>query len=112
RRVVRALRWLDGQDPGGDWQYFLEGEAPRWSEIVISGISHGASSAGLIGSVRRCHRVVMLSGPFDVGQAWLETPWQTPLDRAFGFTHTADDQHDGHLEAFETLGLPGAPASV
>lgn len=112
RRVVRALEHLQDEHPGGDWQYFLDGDAPRWSEIVISGISHGASSSGLIGSVRLVHRVVMLSGPYDVDQPWLEAPWITPIDRAWGFTHTGDEQHEGHLAAFETLGLPGAPTSV
>lgn len=112
RRVVRALEYLQNAHPGGDWQYYLDGDAPRWSQIVISGISHGASTSGLIGSVRLVHRVVMLSGPYDVGQAWLENPWVTPIERAWGFTHTGDDQHDGHLAAFETLGLPGDPVPV
>jgi len=71
RRVVRALQLLQRRNPAGDWAYYLSGETPRWSSIIISGISHGASSAGLIVQVRAVDRAVMLSGPLDTGQAWL-----------------------------------------
>lgn len=112
RRVVRALAYLQEMHPGGDWQWFAQGEVPRWDASVISGISHGASSSGLIGQVRSVERVVMLSGPLDSGQAWLLDDGLTPTDRYFGFSHTADEQHDGHLQAFAELGLPGTPTIV
>jgi hypothetical protein len=111
-RVVAALKYLQTKHPGGDWKYFLDGDKPRWSEIIISGISHGASSAALIGVYRSVSRVVSLSGPLDTKQAWLSKTPITPVDRFFGFTHTADDQHDGHLEAFAALKFPGAVVSV
>ena len=112
RRVVEGLRHLQALHPQGDWQFFLEGDAPRWSQIVISGISHGASSAGVIGIHRLVDRVVMLSGPLDTDQAWLQSTPMTARERFWGFSHTADDQHAGHLEAFEALGLPGDPTFV
>ncbi|MBX7078347.1 MAG: hypothetical protein K1X88_04100 [Nannocystaceae bacterium] len=111
-RVAAMLAHLQTLHPGGDWQYFLDGTVPRWDRIVISGISHGASSSGVIGMVRSVERVVMLSGPLDTGQAWLLGTPTTAIDRFWGFTHTADDQHDGHLAAFEDLQLPGAPTDV
>ena len=111
-RVAKALTYLQAQIPQGDWTYFLDGDKPRWSKIVISGISHGASSSGVIGLHRLVDRVVMLSGPLDTGQAWLKKPTTTPIDRFFGFTHTDDGQHAGHLQAFDDMGLPGAPTSV
>jgi hypothetical protein len=112
RRVARGLAYVQTLHPGGDWQWFADGDTPRWDASVISGISHGASSSGLIGQVRSTIRVVMLSGPLDTGQAWLLADGITPVDRYFGFSHTADEQHAGHLEAFEVLGLPGAPIIV
>lgn len=111
-RVVKGLTHLAAVIPEGDWTYFLDGDKPRWDKIVISGISHGASSSGVIGLHRNVNRVVMLSGPLDSNQAWLAKPTLTPIDRFWGFTHTADPQHPGHLEAFATMGLPGAPTSV
>jgi hypothetical protein len=111
-RVVKMLEHLQALHPGGDWQYFIEDGKPRWSAIVISGISHGASSSGVIGMNREVERVVMLSGPLDSGQAWLTGAPLTPLDRFWAFTHTADDQHAGHLQSFADMMLPGEPFVV
>jgi hypothetical protein len=111
-RVAKGLALLAARNPQGDWGYFLNGDKPRWSAIIVSGISHGASSSGLIGMVRNVDRVVMLSGPLDTGQAWLKRTPMTPIARYFGFTHTGDTQHRGHLQAFADLNLPGSPTSV
>jgi len=111
-RVVRGLEHLQAMHAGGDWQYFLDGDTPRWNVIVISGISHGASSSGLIGKVRTVRRSVMLSGPLDTNQAWLLEPSMTPIEDFWAFTHTGDEQHPGHLEAFEDMGLLGAPTTI
>ncbi len=54
----------------------------------------------------------MLSGARDVNQAWRTLPSATALERVFGFTHTADDQHQEHLDAFEAMKLIGAPTFV
>ena len=109
---MAAIGYLMKQDPGGDWGYFLEGGKPYWPDIIIAGHSHGASSAGFIGTIRPASRVVMLSGPLDSGQAWLKVKPVTPIDRFYGFTHAADAQHAGHLVSFADMMLPGAPASV
>jgi len=111
-RIVKALTHLTTLHPGGDWSYFLDGDKPRYGHIVIAGISHGASTAGLIGLVREVDRVVMLSGPLDSGQAWLSGASLTPRDRFYGFSHTADTQHAGHLAAFAALQVPGAATSI
>ncbi|MCB9570131.1 MAG: hypothetical protein H6710_23475 [Myxococcales bacterium] len=111
-RVVKGLSYLQAQHPGGDWQYFLDGDAPRWDRIIISGISHGASSSGVIAMNRIVDRAVMLSGPLDTNQAWLKGQPMTAIERFWGFTHTADDQHPGHLQAFADLGMVGDPAVV
>jgi hypothetical protein len=111
-RVVKGLEYLQKEVPQGDWTYFLDGDQPRWSKIVISGISHGASTSAVIGIHRDVRRVVSLSGPLDSGQAWLMKPPMTPIDRFYAFSHTADSQHAGHLQSFEDMGLPGEPAPV
>jgi hypothetical protein len=111
-RVFEALAHLATENPQGDWTYFVEAGAPRWSKILVSGISHGASTSGVIGLHRSVSRVVMLSGPLDTGQAWLDKTPLTPTDRYYALSHTDDGQHSGHLAAFEALGLPGSPTSV
>ena len=112
RRIVMGLRHLDRLDPETGWAGFLAGDRPDWGRITLSGHSHGASTAALIGKEREVGRIVMLAGPYDRGQAWLEAPARTPVDRYFGFSHKRDRQHEGHLEAFARLGLPGAPVDV
>jgi len=111
-RVAKGLAHVQALNPEGDWTYFVDGVAPKWSRIIISGISHGASSSGVIGLHRSVSRVVMLSGPLDSNQAWLTQPTITPIDRFYAFTHTADGQHAGHLDSFEAMGLLGDPTSV
>jgi hypothetical protein len=112
RRVVRGLRHLQELNPQGDWDFFVDGEQPRWSSIVITGHSHGASTSAVIGMHRRVSRVVSLAGPHDPGQAWLSGTPLTPRDAYYGFTHSGDGQHQGHLAAYSALGLPGEPTRV
>ena len=111
-RVVKMLEYLQVQHPGGDWQFYIDAGKPRWSHIIISGISHGASSSGLIGKVRAVDRAVMLSGPLDSNQAWLKWDSLTPIDQFWGFTHTGDEQHPGHLESFADMQVSGEPVVV
>jgi hypothetical protein len=111
-RIIRGLQHLQTLNPAGVWQYFVDDDLPRWSEIVITGHSHGASTSGVIGMNRVVSRVVMLAGPYDVDQAWLTGTPLTARELFYGFTHSGDGQHAGHLAAFESLGVPGAPTSV
>ncbi len=111
-RIIKGLQYLQTVNPKGDWSWYLENGQPRWSSIIITGISHGASSAGLIGKVRPVARSVMLSGPLDTNQAWLAMNSVTAPPAFWGFTHTADTQHPGHLAAFQTMMLPGAPMRI
>ena len=113
RRIARGLRHLETLQPETGWGDFLaDTDRPRWHSIVLTGHSHGASTAALIGMIRPLERIVMLAGPYDPDQAWLaETPL-TSIDRYFGFSHVRDQQHAGHLTAFERLGLPGPVVDV
>ena len=111
-RVTKGLEYLQTQVPAGDWTYFIDGGTPRWDRIIITGSSHGASSSGVIGLHREVVRVVSLAGPLDSNQPWLSSSGLTPKSEYWGFTHTGDGQHPGHLAAYEALGLPGAPTNV
>jgi hypothetical protein len=118
RRVARMLSALQTRQPEVGWGRFLDGDKPRWADIIVAGHSHGASSSALIGKVRQVHRVVMLSGPFDnrAGEpaAWTRGPSATPPDRFFGFSHTQEEQHAGHVKDWGALGLTafGPPVLV
>lgn len=113
RRIARMLAYLDTEHPGGDWGYYLaDADTPAWDRIVISGISHGASTSALIGKHRSVARVVSLSGPNDRGQSWITESGVTPTDRYWSFSHTDDGQHPAIQTSQEDLGLPGTPVDV
>ena len=108
-RAARMLAHFEEVNPEGDWSYFLSGDLPRWNHIVVAGISHGASSAGVVGKARAVSRVIMLSGPLDQpgghSADWQGSASQTPAEAFFALSHTADPQHPGHLRSFTSMGL-------
>ncbi len=117
-RIARFIIDLSKSDPDGGWGGFLDGTKPKWSQIIIAGHSHGASSAGLIGKVRTVNRVVMLSGPYDNRDnqpaPWIAMDSVTPVDRYYGFSHSSEEQNVGHLKNWEAMKLStgGAVTSV
>ncbi|HEY0709540.1 MAG TPA: hypothetical protein VGG33_22205 [Polyangia bacterium] len=115
-RVARMLKALDQKLPAAGWGKFLDGDKPRWEQIIVSGHSHGAASAGLIAKHRKVNRAVMLSGPFDnrddEAAAWTKRTSLTPVDRFYGFSHTGEDQHPGHLMDWAALGLAGPVTNI
>jgi hypothetical protein len=111
-RIAKALAYLAKMNPQGDWGYFLDGDKPRWSRMIISGQSFGATSSFLIAKHREVVRAVALSGPLDGGAKWLKDPSLTPLDRLYSFSHVADGQHPTHLASLAAMGVPGTPIEV
>jgi hypothetical protein len=115
-RVGRMLERLAKTEPAAGWSKFAARALPRWEQITVAGHSHGSSSAAFIGKIRRVERVVMLSGPFDNRASepatWTRRRSLTPPDRAWGFSHTKEEQHPGHLKNWKALGLPGKLVDV
>lgn len=115
-RLAKLLALLHQRAPQEIWGSFLDGAKPKWSAIVVSGISHGASASGRIGKVRATAGVVMLSGPFDNANgapaAWTKQASLTPPSKIWGFAHTADPQTPQDLENWAAMGIPGNPTSV
>jgi hypothetical protein len=111
-RVVKALAYLAKMNPQGDWGYFLDGDQPRWSSIIISGQSFGATTAPLIAHYRPVVRSVSLSGPLDNGAAWQKAASMTPLDRFYFFSHVNDGQHPSHMSSMAAMNIPGMPVNV
>lgn len=108
-RVVTMLLHLAEAHPGGDWGYYLnDDDTLRYGHVIIAGISHGASSTGLFATRRAFSRAVMHSG----GWGAIGPDSQTPAALIWGLSHTDDEQHAGHLSAWEQAGLSGAPANI
>jgi hypothetical protein len=115
-RVAKAMAYLQGKNPEGDWGYFLDKAGNvRWSDVIFIGHSHGATSAAAYAKIRRLWRAISLSGPRDtrpVNAAWLTMPSLTPIDRYFGFTGTGDAQHEDHIKAMEAMKYLGSLTDV
>jgi len=92
-RLVALLEWLDAEHADEGWGAYLDGGAPRWSDIAVGGLSQGGGHAAYIGTIREVARVVMFGAPTD-GVAGAAVAWTsssvTPAARYYGFAHARD----------------------
>ncbi len=91
-RAFQLVKWLAKTNPQGRWQYFIsaDGKGLNWEDVIVSGISHGSTTAARFAKHVKVDRVVMLSGPRDQLEPWQALPSATPSNRYFGFTHVLD----------------------
>ena len=108
-RSFQFVKWLAAENPQGDWDYFLtrDGTGLRWEDIIISGSSHGSTTAARIAKYQKVSRVVALCGPRDQLQTWQSLPSATPENRYFGFSHVLDTgwTADHYCRSWELLGM-------
>ena len=108
-RAYRFVRWLAQEHPGGRWEQYLapDGNDLAWDRVIVSGSSHGATSAARFAVHRRVDRVVMFCGPRDQYETWPGFPSATPANRFFGFSHTLDTGWTGnhYCRSWQMLGL-------
>lgn len=108
-RSLRFVKWLARENPQGKWEQFLtaDGSDLRWDRVILSGISHGSTTAARFAKHQRVARVVMFSGPRDQLESWQALPSATPSNRYFGFTHVLDTGWTGdhYCRSWEMLGL-------
>ena len=91
-RARQFLVWLDRENPEGGWKEFLTDDTSDvcWDKVIMSGISHGSTTAARFAIHQPVDRVVMFSGPRDNTESWQGLPSATPSSRFFGFTHVLD----------------------
>jgi hypothetical protein len=108
-RAFQFVKWLDGEHPDGAWGQFLNeaGDGIDWSKVIISGSSHGSTTAARFAKEVAVDRVVMLCGPRDQEQDWQAIPSATDPRRYFGFSHVLDGGWTGdhYCRSWELLGL-------
>ncbi|HVT09206.1 MAG TPA: hypothetical protein VHO67_17215, partial [Polyangia bacterium] len=126
QRTQKALQYLAKLYPTEDWGYYLNADGTvRWSDVILTGMSHGASNVARWGMLVRVSRIVSLSGPRDnmctsldaancggVVAKWLSETPVTPIDRFYALTGVDDDQHLQHLFAMQTMKYLGAATNV
>ncbi len=91
-RALQLVKWLAKENPEGKWGQFLNEDASslRWEKVILSGISHGSTTAARFAMHQKVDRVVMFSGPRDNTETWQGGTSATPSNRFFGFTHVLD----------------------
>ena len=108
-RAHQFVKWLATKNPQGHWEQFLteDGTGLRWEKVIISGASHGATTAARFALHQKVDRVVMFCGPRDQLETWQALPSATPKNRFFGFSHVLDGGWTGdhYCRSWELLGL-------
>ena len=108
-RSYQFVKWLDRKNPEGNWKQFLtrDGKGLQWDKVILSGASHGSTTAARMAKHLRVDRVVMFSGPRDNYEVWQKLPSATPGNRYFGFTNILDDGwiNDHYPRSWQLLGL-------
>lgn len=108
-RALQFVKYLAKQNPQARWDYFLtaDGNGLRWDRVIISGSSHGSTTAARFAKHQKVDRVVMFCGPRDQLETWQGLPSATPADRFFGFSHVLDSGWSGdhYCRSWEMLGL-------
>ncbi len=109
QRVLELLKWLSRKDPDGKWDEYLGpgNESVVWDRVIMSGASHGATTAARFALHQRVDRVVMFCGPRDQYESWQALPSATAKERFFGFSHVLDTGWTGdhYCRSWEMLGL-------
>ncbi len=121
-RLTSLLTYLDRTYPSEGWGKYLVSGSIDWSRVTMAGHSQGSGHAAYMGKLYSLDRVVMFSGPSDIGTgngtsaAWLSLANVTPVSRQYGFTHVADELVPYALirNNWNVIGLasPGTPVFV
>ncbi len=108
-RSFQFVKWLAKENPQGRWEQFLsaDGKGLKWEQVIITGSSHGSTTAARFAIHQRVDRVVMFCGPRDQYESWQGLKSATGSNRFFGFSHVLDGgwTADHYCRSWELLGL-------
>jgi hypothetical protein len=97
-RLQKLLLYLAATYPNDNWKQFLTADNDiNWQKICVAGQSQGGGHAAYIAQQKKVDRVIMFASPKDYSNTfnqpafWLKQKSVTPLNRYFGFVHTADE---------------------
>lgn len=113
-RVESGLAYLQEQDPGADWAYYLNADGTvRWSDVIAFGYSFGGQTAAAATKLDALDKAIATSAPgLDSDAEWiLNMPSLTPGDRGWALFDESDGA-DRKGPAATALGWPGSPVDV
>lgn len=117
-RLIKLLVYLHAQHPDEGWLNYLNGNAIKWSSVIVAGHSQGGAQAALIAKKHRVSRVAMFSAPGEHSGAlrayapWLSAPSATPNEKYYGFNHVNDFASNAVLPAWKIMGMDAYGAIV
>jgi dienelactone hydrolase len=135
KAIKAKVAQLQAKYPEEDWGYFLDASGNlRWSDIAVTGFSHGATTAAVTARSYACvWRAVSRSGPRDdtCGKgpcgmplsasaydaactndkiaSWLDEPSKTPMDHFYGIAGMSDGQCGDIMFNMHHTMYPGEP---
>ncbi|MDB4409184.1 hypothetical protein N9165_03885 [Akkermansiaceae bacterium] len=108
-RAFQFVKHLAKEHPQGKWGFFLNKEKTdlNWENVILSGSSHGSTTAARLAKHTKVSRVVAFCGPRDQHQTWQSLVSATPENRYFGYSHILDQgwEEDHYCRSWELLGM-------
>lgn len=107
-----ALTYAQGEDPDGDWTWFLNPDGSlRTTDVYVVGYSWGSQTWAMISSFVRFGRVICTSGPVAEGYpngGWITNPGPnaTPGDRKYILVDLKmpyPSEGEGNMEKFQNV---------
>lgn len=117
-RLTKLLQHLARVDAQGQWSQYLDGDAPRWSRIVLAGQSQGGGMAAFLAQTRSVAGVISFSGGWDRAPGrdeiagWYARPSQTPPARWHATYHREENQAGLMARISQRLGIPAEQVHV
>lgn len=109
QRIKAGLKYLDTNDPGSDWGYYLDaaGEV-RWNDVIVFGYSFGGQMGVAASKYIAADRIIITSAPnVPIDSPWLKQPAKTPVERCYFLGGNKDGEHPTHKAETLLLGWPG-----
>jgi dienelactone hydrolase len=111
-RIKKGLAYLETQDPGADWGFFLDAQGEvRWQEVILFGYSYGGQVALAATKYVAPYRVFLTASPtLPADAAWLTgMPNVADVKRCFALNSSGDEAKFAKLT---TAGWVGTPQTV
>jgi len=110
-RLIKLLLYLAKNDKEGNWGFYLENGAPKWSEIAVAGQSQGGGMAAFIAKDHLVARVIDFSGGWDyyakkIIANWYSKKSVTPMNLWYGTYHVEEPNAKIIAETYQALKIP------
>jgi hypothetical protein len=111
-RVKAALGYLNTQDPGAAWNYYLDAQGEvRWSEVILFGYSYGGQVAVAATKFVAPFRAIATAAPNIPDDATWTTEMQNVADVNKCYAINSEGEAE-HFDVLMEMGWPGQPEIV